>query len=150
MFETKTWTDRVTEYPTRRTLTKEDGSKELVTVARAEGNVSAEGDAFSAENMNDLEARIAAVLNEAIKPYSISSGAKAYTVNQTGWLEIPMTIPAGYKIIAQSAYFTNPTHVHVTGLWATNTKIMVGYRCVAAITATCAVDLTLAKVALIE
>lgn len=62
MFETKTWTDRVTEYPTRRTLTKEDGSKEVVTVARAEGNVSAEGDAFSAENMNDLEARILAAL----------------------------------------------------------------------------------------
>lgn len=62
MFEKKTWTDRVTEYPTRRSLTKEDGSTELVTVTRDEGSVSTEGDAFSAENMNDLEARIEAGL----------------------------------------------------------------------------------------
>lgn len=59
MFVKKTWTDRVTEYPTRRTLTKEDGTTEIVTVARNEGTVSAEGDAFSAANMNDLERRIA-------------------------------------------------------------------------------------------
>ena len=58
-FTQKTWKDRITEYPTRRTLTKSDGSSEIVTVSRAEGAVSQEGDAFSAENMNDLENRIA-------------------------------------------------------------------------------------------
>lgn len=58
-FTQKTWKDRVTEYPTRRTLTKTDGTSELVTVARAEGNVSVEGDAFNAATMNDLEERIA-------------------------------------------------------------------------------------------
>lgn len=58
MFEKKTWTDRVSEYPTRRKLIKEDGTSEIVTVERSEGNISAEGDAFSAENMNDLETRI--------------------------------------------------------------------------------------------
>lgn len=58
-FTKKTWRDRVTEFPTRRTITKTDGSSELVTVSRAEGEVSQEGDAFSAENMNDLEGRIA-------------------------------------------------------------------------------------------
>lgn len=57
-FEKKTWTDRITEFPTRRTLTKSDGSTELVTVARAEGTVSQEGDAFNAANMNNLETRI--------------------------------------------------------------------------------------------
>ena len=35
-FAKKTWKDRITEFPTRRTLTKSDGSTELVTVARAE------------------------------------------------------------------------------------------------------------------
>lgn len=60
MFEAKTWKDRITEYPTRRTLTKEDGTTEIVTVARNEGTVSEAGDAFSAENMNNLERRIAA------------------------------------------------------------------------------------------
>ena len=57
-FNMKTWVDRITEYPTRRRLRKEDGSDELVTVSREEGQVSEEGDAFSAENMNDLESRI--------------------------------------------------------------------------------------------
>lgn len=57
-FQEKTWKDRITEFPTRRTLTKSDGSTELVTVARAEGTVSQEGDSFSAENMNNLETRI--------------------------------------------------------------------------------------------
>ena len=57
-FQKKTWKDRITEFPTRRTLTKSDGSTELVTVARAEGTVSQEGDAFNAASMNDLEERI--------------------------------------------------------------------------------------------
>lgn len=58
-FAKKTWTDRIAEFINRRTLTKEDGSTELVTVARSEGTISAEGDAFNAETMNDLEQRIA-------------------------------------------------------------------------------------------
>ncbi|MDD6195262.1 MAG: hypothetical protein PUB19_10305 [Lachnospiraceae bacterium] len=57
-FNKKEWTDRIAEYINRRLLTKEDGSTELVTVAREEGNVSQEGDAFNANNMNDLEQRI--------------------------------------------------------------------------------------------
>lgn len=62
-FAKKTWKDRITEYPTRRSLTKTDGSTELVTVARSEGSVSQEGDAFDASNMNDLENRIEAGIN---------------------------------------------------------------------------------------
>lgn len=58
-FNKKEWTNRIAEYINRRLLTKEDGSTELVTVAREEGNVSQEGDAFNADNMNDLEERIA-------------------------------------------------------------------------------------------
>ena len=57
-FEKKTWKNRIAEYINRRLLTKEDGSTELVTVARDEGQVSQEGDAFNADNMNDLEQRI--------------------------------------------------------------------------------------------
>lgn len=57
-FAKKTWKDRISEYPTRRILEKEDGTSETVDVARSEGEVSQEGDAFSAENMNDLEERI--------------------------------------------------------------------------------------------
>lgn len=57
-FIKKIWKDRISEFPTRRSLTKTDGTSELVTVARSEGMISEEGDAFSAENMNDLENRV--------------------------------------------------------------------------------------------
>ena len=63
-FVKKTWKDRIAEFPTRRRLTKEDNTSELVTVAREEGTLSQEGDAFSADNMNDLENRIDAEFTE--------------------------------------------------------------------------------------
>ena len=72
-FVKKVWKDRIAEYINRRLLTKEDGTQELVTVARNEGNISQEGDAFNAANMNDLEERIAnefQVLNEGLLRYA--------------------------------------------------------------------------------
>ena len=63
-FIKKIWKDRISEFPTRRSLTKTDGTSELVTVARSEGMISEEGDAFSAENMNDFENRVANGFNE--------------------------------------------------------------------------------------
>lgn len=63
-FNKKTWKDRVAEYINRRLLTKENGSTELVTVARDEGTISVEGDAFNAETMNDLEDRVESAVNE--------------------------------------------------------------------------------------
>ncbi len=57
-FQKKTWADRIAEFITRRTLTYEDNTTAVVTVERNEGEVSQTGDAFSAENMNDLENRI--------------------------------------------------------------------------------------------
>lgn len=81
LFTRKTWKDRITEYPTRRTLTKADGSAETVTVARSEGTVSQEGDAFSAANMNDLEARIATAFGYTIGPFTISAGSTSYVIN---------------------------------------------------------------------
>lgn len=59
-FTKKTWKNRIAEYINRRLITMEDGSASLVTVARDEGTISQEGDAFNAANMNDLEDRIAA------------------------------------------------------------------------------------------
>lgn len=58
-FEKKTWTDRISEYITRRKLTNvSTGTEEIVDVERYEGEISQNGDAFSAANMNDLEDRI--------------------------------------------------------------------------------------------
>ena len=57
-FVKKTWKDRISQYPNRRTITDENGVTKPVTVGRDEGEVTQEGDAFSASNMNDLEVRI--------------------------------------------------------------------------------------------
>lgn len=63
-FTKKTWKNRIAEYINRRLITMEDGSASLVTVARDEGTISQEGDAFNAANMNDLEDRIESEFNE--------------------------------------------------------------------------------------
>ena len=58
-FVKKTWKARLSEYPNRRILTDTTTNEQTrVTVARDEGTVSQQGDAFSAANMNDLEQRI--------------------------------------------------------------------------------------------
>lgn len=56
-FEKKIWKDRQSEYPTRRKLIS-TGTANEYDVTRSEGAVSQQGDAFNAENMNDLESRI--------------------------------------------------------------------------------------------
>ena len=86
-FVKKVWKDRIAEYINRRLLTNEDGTQELVTVARNEGNISQEGDAFNAANMNDLEDRIAnefQVLNEG-KQDVMSSPLYARDYNVADW-----------------------------------------------------------------
>lgn len=80
-FATKTWKDRITEYPTRRKLTKSDGSTETVTVERNEGTVSQEGDAFNAETMNNLESRIAAAIGYTLGVQMIESGATTAVIS---------------------------------------------------------------------
>ena len=59
MFNKKTWTNRESEYPNRRRIVDLDTSAEqIVNVYREEGTISQTGDAFSADNMNDLETRV--------------------------------------------------------------------------------------------
>ena len=87
-FKQKTWTDRVAEFINRRLLTKEDGSTELVMVARSEGTVSTEGDGFTAKNMNDLEQRIAnefSELNNAIVPQVCKTITDWNSATTNGW-----------------------------------------------------------------
>lgn len=66
-FIPKTWIDRISEYPNRRTLTRADGSTDVVTVARNEGNISQEGTPLDAANLNDLEQRIAEAEEELLR-----------------------------------------------------------------------------------
>lgn len=59
-FTQKTWKDRISEHPNRRTLTDVSNNTTItVDVAREEGTISQEGDPYSSANMNDLESRIA-------------------------------------------------------------------------------------------
>ena len=59
-FKKKTWTDRMVEYAGRRKLTNVSTKQAIICdVERSEGTVSKEGDAFSSQNMNDLEQRVA-------------------------------------------------------------------------------------------
>ena len=76
-FVKKTWKNRRAEYINRRLLTNEDGSTNLVTVARDEGTISQEGDAFNAANMNDLEDRIASEFEE-IKQSLINENSETF------------------------------------------------------------------------
>ena len=60
-FVKRTWKDRVSEYPNRRTINDGYTTKQ-VTVGRDEGSVTEEGTQFNAANMNDLEDRIYAAV----------------------------------------------------------------------------------------
>lgn len=75
-FTKKTWKNRIAEYINRRLITMEDGSTNLVTVARDEGTISQEGDAFNAANMNDLEDRIEAGFADVSQ--SLNNSKKTY------------------------------------------------------------------------
>lgn len=57
-YQKKTWQDRVVEYPNRRDLTDGNNIVSTYTVSRNEGEITVEGDAFNAANMNGLEGRI--------------------------------------------------------------------------------------------
>ena len=68
-FVRRVWNDRISEYPNRRTIN--DGvTTKLVTVGRDEGNITIQGDAFNAANMNDLENRIEAGIADATDVYT--------------------------------------------------------------------------------
>ena len=101
-FIKKIWKDRISEFPTRRSLTKTDGTSELVTVARSEGMISEEGDAFSAENMNDFENRVANGFNELTEKIDsgiyISNELQTVTLPFTAQSNIMMQIKIGHTV----------------------------------------------------
>ena len=72
-FKKKTWIDRMVEFAGRRKITNVSTSAaQIIDVERAEGAVSQEGDAFSAENMNDLEKRISDAFADVPSRYKIA------------------------------------------------------------------------------
>ena len=117
----KVWKNRITEFPTRRTLTKEDGSSEIVTVTRNEGTVSEEGDAFDADTMNNLEERIDAGFTEVNRKLSnVQSIEKIEIANgkiSSGVLVVTDLIPEGKNAFA--FIITSGTNIqsHTAQIW---------------------------------
>ena len=113
-FNKKTWKDRVAEFINRRLLTKEDGSTDLVTVARSEGIISVEGDAFNAETMNDLEDRVEAAFNE------LNTNLSSIVIIKSVKIYAATSIAAGQGV---DIYFSVPT--------------VKNYKCILGIGGTC-------------
>ena len=58
-YVSRTWKDRISEYPTRRILTDTTTLEtQQVTVTRDEGTVTEAGDNWDASNLNGMESRI--------------------------------------------------------------------------------------------
>lgn len=84
MYEKKNWVNRQSEHPARRKLTP-TGNENEYDVARAEGLVMEDGDAFDAATMNDMERRIAAGFS-ALDPGNAGADAcvQEYTCEKSG------------------------------------------------------------------
>jgi hypothetical protein len=77
----KTWVDRVSEYPTRRTITDTTTLvAQQVTVVRDEGTVTEQGDVFDAATMNNLESRINAAFGALTHEISATLAAGSTTI----------------------------------------------------------------------
>ena len=103
-FLKKTWKDTIAEYPNRRVLTNvSTGDTSTVTVTRSIGTVSQEGDAWNAENMNDLEDRIG---NEFT---TINSNlvANEFTITTSMWVADSASEEFGYKATFSTNKYTN-------------------------------------------
>ena len=87
-YVSRTWKDRISEYPTRRILTDTTTLEtKQVTVTRDEGTISEAGDNWDANNINGMEARI-----------NLAFGALA----ACGFVEVVGTLTAGSTTLTLS------------------------------------------------
>ena len=124
-FQQVTVENRVSEFPSRRTLTREDNTTEIVTVTRNEGNVSTEGTAWGATYANDLESRINTETNLLETNFghveTTTKASKPYSVGETLVLNGKL-----YKVtaaIAQGAKLTVGTNIAVHSVSAINSNL---------------------------
>jgi len=82
-FLKKIWQNRVSSFPNRRTLIPTD-IENTYDVTRAEGTITTPGDAFNAENMNDLEERIASAMQEYIPLSQKAAAGGVATLDLSG------------------------------------------------------------------
>lgn len=107
-FVGKTWTDRNSQYPTRRKLTNVNDISDVmyVTVERDEGTVTEAGDVFDASTMNNLEARIAAMFTDVTG--TLTAGSTSVTLSNAA-----ITTSSTLDIYTD-VYGVNPTDVSVS------------------------------------
>ena len=87
-YVSRTWKDRISEYPTRRILTDTTTLEtQQVTVTRDEGTVTEAGDNWDASNLNGMESRI----NSAFS-----------TLSACGFVEVTGTLLAGSTTLVLS------------------------------------------------
>lgn len=103
-FTKKTWTNRTSEYPTRRKLVATDIAN-VYDVERQEGTILTEGDAFSADNMNNLEGRIETAVTGVENDVARIKARTEITLLTTGW-------------VTTDAPFTRKQTVSVPGITA--------------------------------
>lgn len=134
-FERKTWTDRVSEYPTRRTLTyPASGVSDIVTVERNEGTITNQGDAFNATNMNDLESRINTCVEEMNSNFQAGVDAvyaACVAEGVTPSASSPTAIAAAISDIrsggtAQAAHILNPYTAYSSKVLRTGSMVNRG------------------------
>lgn len=104
-FLKKIWQNRQSEHPSRRMLTNVNTNDVmLVDVARSEGEVLAEGDAFDESNMNDLEDRIENAFNDEQTSINSIDNRVVQTESQLNGFYFGVTSDgkAGYKRGASS------------------------------------------------
>lgn len=114
-FNAKAWADRVVEFPGRRRLKDAaTGAEMVMDVTRAEGTVLKEGDAFSAENMNDLESRIGDAFNELGESVADGKALVASAITAKG---VATAASASFATMANNirAISTSPDIVQISG-----------------------------------
>ena len=118
-FVKKTWTNRISEYPNRRTINDGYVTK-VVTVGRDEGTVTQAGDAFTAENMNDLETRIESAINQADAYVEVTG---THTAGQT-------SITLSNAAITEDStidYYTNYFGINPVGVNVSNGRVVLTF-----------------------
>lgn len=127
IFNKKTWKNREVEFPGRRTLTP--AGENVYDVARNEGLILEEGDAFDAKTMNELENRIGAGMIAVAPLYTATylldgwteadedAKGRGYSYVQT---VTPVPDDPDAPEIAESSVFSQPASYLPTGVVSTD------------------------------
>lgn len=134
-FVKKTWSDRMVEFPGRRRLKDvATGDEKIVDVTRNEGDVFREGDAFSKDNMDDMEQRVFDAFSEVDmylgQLFKIQATSYTYTFNAngSGTFYAPLPSMAGYTPVAIAGYDTNDFHVFFMSIRVESNRVFAGFK----------------------